>query len=116
MPMLDCLFSGISAFRYLLMIFQHHIARITQSGWTWTYAFLFTFVKLFVKCWNAGLSGIRSVQFRNEQMPMPEPVRYRNKGTQSGAGILRYWTEIPDAVAVAIGLGADAQLCTVHIS
>jgi hypothetical protein len=49
-------------------------------------------------------------------MPMPEPVRYRNKGTQSGAGILRYWTEIPDAVAVAIGLGADAQLCTVHIS
>ncbi len=32
MPMLDCLFSGISAFRYLLMIFQHHMARITQSG------------------------------------------------------------------------------------
>jgi hypothetical protein len=42
------------------------------------------------------------------KMPMPEPVRYRNKGTQSGAGILRYWTEIPDAVAVAIGLDADA--------
>ncbi len=29
-------------------------------------------------------------------MPMLEPVWYRNKGTQSGTGKLRYWTEIPD--------------------
>jgi hypothetical protein len=28
---------------------------------------------------------------------MPEPVRYRNKGTHSGTGMLRYRTEIQDA-------------------
>jgi hypothetical protein len=28
---------------------------------------------------------------------MPEPARYRRKGTQSGTGMLRYWTEIPYA-------------------
>ncbi len=32
-----------------------------------------------------------------KQMSMPEPVRYRNKGTQSGIGILRYRTEIMGA-------------------
>ncbi len=31
------------------------------------------------------------------KIPMPEPVRYRNKGTQSGTGMLRYRTEIQDA-------------------
>jgi hypothetical protein len=30
-------------------------------------------------------------------MLLPEPVRYRNKGTQSGTGMLRYRTEIQDA-------------------
>ncbi len=33
----------------------------------------------------------------NKKIPMPEPVRYRNKATQSGTGILRYRTEIQDA-------------------
>ncbi len=28
---------------------------------------------------------------------MPEPVRYGNKGAQSGIGMFRYWTEIQDA-------------------
>jgi len=30
-------------------------------------------------------------------MLMPEPFRYRNKGTQSGTGMLRYRTEMQDA-------------------
>ena len=30
-------------------------------------------------------------------MPIPESVRYRIKGTQSGTRMLRYQTEIPDA-------------------
>jgi hypothetical protein len=30
-------------------------------------------------------------------MPMPEPFQYRNKGTQSGTGMLPYRTEIQDA-------------------
>jgi hypothetical protein len=34
--------------------------------------------------------------------------RNRNKGIQYGTGMLRYWTEIPDAGG--IGLDADAQL------
>jgi len=41
-------------------------------------------------------------------MPMPEPVRYRNKGIQYGTEMLRYRTDIPDAGG--IGLNADAQL------
>jgi hypothetical protein len=32
-----------------------------------------------------------------KEMPMPEPVRYRNKGTQFGTGMLRYRTERLDA-------------------
>jgi hypothetical protein len=46
---------------------------------------------------------------------MPEPVWYRNKETQSGTGMLRYWTEIKDAgipYAGGIHLDNDAQLCT----
>jgi hypothetical protein len=30
-------------------------------------------------------------------MPMAEPVRYQNKGIQSGTGMLQYRTEIQDA-------------------
>jgi hypothetical protein len=30
-------------------------------------------------------------------MPMPEPVRYQNKGTYSGPGMLRFHTEVSDA-------------------
>jgi hypothetical protein len=44
---------------------------------------------------------------------MPEAVRYRNKGTQSGAGMLRYRTKIctgcRNADACGIDLDADAQ-------
>ena len=30
-------------------------------------------------------------------MPKPEPLEYWNNGTQSGTGMLPYWTEIQDA-------------------
>jgi hypothetical protein len=59
-----------------------------------------------VKCFlNAGLFGIRSVRYRNEQKS-----RCRN---QSGTGMLRYRTEILDASDIGldasdIGLDADA--------
>jgi hypothetical protein len=45
---------------------------------------------------------------------MPETFRYRNKGTQSGTGMLLYRTEIQDAgmpMPAASTLDADAQLC-----
>ncbi len=32
-----------------------------------------------------------------KEMPIPEPVRYRNKETQSGIGTLQYRTELMDA-------------------
>ncbi len=50
-------------------------------------------------------------QFGTEQTknPMPEPVLYRNKGTQSSTGMLWYRTVRPDAGS--IGLDADAQFC-----
>jgi hypothetical protein len=31
------------------------------------------------------------------KMPKPEPLEYWNNGTQSGTGMLPYWTEIQDA-------------------
>ncbi len=40
----------------------------------------------------------RLVRYRNKKMPMPEAVRYRNKGTQSCIGMLRYRTEMLGAV------------------
>jgi hypothetical protein len=40
----------------------------------------------FYQCRNVGLSGIRSVRYRNEQYAdaLVEPLRYRDKGNQSG--------------------------------
>ncbi len=49
-------------------------------------------------------------------LPMPEPVRYRNKGTQSGTGMIRYRNDpVPDwdtgcRNVGGIDLDADAQL------
>ncbi len=58
---------------------------------------------------NIGLSGIQSVRYRNEQrIPMPEPVRFWNKGTQSGAGMLRYRSEIQDAGMPMPSYGREA--------
>jgi hypothetical protein len=45
---------------------------------------------------------------------MAEPVRYRNKGTQSGPGMLLHQTEIQNAgmlMLVASTSMLDAQLC-----
>ncbi len=66
----------------------------------------------FIKCWNVRLSSIQSVRYQNEKkILMPEPVRSRNKGTQSGTGMLRYRTEIQDAgMPTGIALDANAQL------
>jgi hypothetical protein len=98
------------------MIFQHHIARktsISSSLWTCRmypspslalqcglkgYMHPFYLCKVLLKCWNAGLSGIRSVRCRSEQKcrslnqsgtgitglsPVPECIltglRYRNR-------------------------------------
>jgi hypothetical protein len=49
------------------------------------------------KCRNAGLSGIRSVRYRNEKLTMPGMVRYRTKPRQSSIFLVRYRTEIIDA-------------------
>jgi hypothetical protein len=43
-------------------------------------------------CPASGQSGEEQLK-----MPTPEPLRYRNKGTHSGAKMLRYRTERPDA-------------------
>jgi hypothetical protein len=43
-------------------------------------------------------------------VPIPDRVRYRNKGTQSGTGMLRYRSETQNADAGGIDLDADAQL------
>ncbi len=82
------------AFQHLHMIFQNHIARITQSAAAYGRAGCITFHYLqfgpalgfpftttnnsFFKCRNVGLSGIQSVRYRNEQnsdnrtSPVPE--------------------------------------------
>jgi hypothetical protein len=46
----------------------------------------------------SGQSGTRMNKNVNTgTSPIPEPVRYRKKGTQSGTGMLWYRTEIQDA-------------------
>jgi hypothetical protein len=50
---------------------------------------------------------------------MPEQVRYRNKGTQSGTGMIRYGIEMSDAgmpTPAAWGLAADAKLCSFDVT
>jgi hypothetical protein len=34
---------------------------------------------------------------RKKMQPTPEPIWYRNRETQSGTGMLRYWTGMLDA-------------------
>jgi hypothetical protein len=49
---------------------------------------------------NAGMSDCLASSQPGIQMDkkaVVEPVRYRNKGTQSGTVMLRYWTEVQDA-------------------
>jgi hypothetical protein len=53
-----------------------------------------------------------------EKMLMPGPVRYRNKDTQTGTGLLRLRNApVPDRDAACrindFGLNADAQLCQI---
>ncbi len=82
------------------MIFQCHIARITQSAAAWTCR-----AYPFFKWRNFGLSAIQS-------------VRYWNKGTQSGTGMLQNRTEIwcRNADAGGIVFDADAQLWYMKIA
>jgi hypothetical protein len=65
----------------------------------------FHLCKMIYKCPNAGLSGIWSVWYRNEKIPMPETVSYRNN--RSGTAMLHYRTEIPDA---GIGIACQATM------
>ncbi len=90
------------AFRYLHIIFQYHIAITTPSAAVYGRAGCITFHYLqfgrslgipftttnnsFFKCRNVGLSGIRSVQYRNEQKFLCQ--------SQSDTEMLRYLTEI----------------------
>ncbi len=74
------------AFRRLLMIFQHHISSITiaAAGYGPAGGTFFHLQKVFINaempdCPASGHSGTGI-----NKMPMPEPVRYRNKGTQLG--------------------------------
>ncbi len=49
---------------------------------------------------NVGMSDCLASRQSGIQMnknAVVEPVRYRNKGTQSGTVMLRYWTEVHDA-------------------
>jgi hypothetical protein len=57
-----------------------------QCGRAGVYLTLFTFVKCFL---NAGLSGFRSIRYRNYQKCRFRNLSGRNKGTQYGTG-LRY--------------------------
>jgi hypothetical protein len=50
-----------------------------------------------LKCWNAGLFGIWPVQYRNEKLMMPEPVRYQTQLTQSSIFLVWYRTELMNA-------------------
>ncbi len=106
------------AFRHLYMIFQYHIARITPpqqlsmdaqgvslsttgslESWTCT-GFPFHYhQKQLLK-----IPECRTVRHPVSpvpewiKIPMPEPVRYRNKGTKwSSIGMLRYRTVIQNA-------------------
>ncbi len=110
------------------MIFDCHVARITPSAAVYGRAGCITFHYLqfgrtlgipFTTTNNsflhAGMSDCPAPSQCGTGMNkylMPEPVRYRNKGTQSGTGMLRYRTEIqvPEADAGGIDLDADAQL------
>jgi hypothetical protein len=51
-------------------------------------------------------------------MPMPDPVLYRNKGTQCGTEMLRYRTNTgcQNADVGGIDLDVDAQLWALHKS
>ncbi len=51
----------------------------------------------FLTCRNARLSGIWSVRHQNKKRGDVGPVRYRNKGTQSGTRMIRYEIEMLDA-------------------
>ncbi len=62
------------------------------------------------KCWNAGLSGIRTVRYRKKKLTMPVQVWYRTKPRQSGIFLVQYRTVIIDADAGVSFLDADAQL------
>ncbi len=118
------------AFRYLHMIFQYRLARITPSAAVYGRAGCIPFdqqqygragcihfrsqqyvqgLPLFL---NAGMSDCPSfIQsgIGTNKMRMPEPVRYQNKGTWSGTGMLRYRTEIQDAGMPAASTSCPAQ-------
>ncbi len=101
------------ALQHLLMIFQYHIARITPSAAVYGHAGCITFHYLqfwhvlgfpfttnsnsFFKCRNVGLSASSKSDTEMTNIPMPKPVQYQNKGTQSCTGMLRYWTELRGA-------------------
>jgi hypothetical protein len=80
-----------------------------QFGRALGFPFTTTTTNSFFKCRNVGRcpASSQSGTVMNKNS-VAEAVRYRNKGTQSGTGMLRYQTEIQDA---GIDLNADAQLC-----
>ncbi len=78
--------------------FRHSFSTTCSLDAHWVSLFTST-NNSFFKCRNVGLFGIQSCSSVPEwtKIPMLEPVRYWNKGTQSGTGLLRNWTEIQDA-------------------
>ncbi len=62
------------------------------------------------KCRNAGLSGIRSVRYRNEKITMLEQVWCRTKPSPSGIFLVRYRTKMIDA-----GMSMLALVCSMQM-
>ena len=56
-----------------------------------------TFIYIVFKCQNYGLYSILSLQYQKIKILMLGAVQYQNKGIQSGAGMLQFRTEMPDA-------------------
>ncbi len=61
------------------------------------YVSIFIFVKCLLNARMPEYPASCQSGTRMNKMPMPVPVRYRNKGTQYGIEMFRYRTVIPDA-------------------
>ncbi len=81
MPMSDQLFSGITTFRHLYMIFQYHITRLSQSASVYGRARevtfeLFTTCSLDVYCMHGYLSPPPTLAVWTCRMPECRNVRH----------------------------------------
>jgi hypothetical protein len=74
-------------------------AKFVANHWTLMQGICipFTFVQCFKNAEMPDCPASSQSGTGMTKVPMPEPVRCRNKVTQPGTGMLRYWTEILDA-------------------